>query len=157
MTVTNEIKKLNSKELVLFSDYSKETLYFKRVSKPEFEQVNINKNQLACKWQLVETWEPGASNPEAVDPSEVRISWTFKNSGDVVQETTYMSGPAMANMYKWHLYETSIMLYNYMEPEQFEKSYDIVRYGGTNPILKIREWTSKYTYRILKFKSMAAG
>lgn len=157
MKISNEIKKLNSKELVLYSNYSKETTYFKRVSPPETEQVSINKNQLNGEWQLVETWKPGDSKPEVVDPSEVRTTWKFTNSGDLLQETTYMHGPAMANMFKWNLNGNNIYLFNYIDPNKFEKSYDIVRYGGTYPILKIREWTSEYSYKIMKFKSMAVG
>ena len=115
------------------------------------------KKSLNGEWQLVETWKPGDSKPEVVDPSEVRITWKFSDSGDLLQETTYMHGPAMANMFKWNLNGNNIYLFNYIDPNKFEKSYDIVRYGGTNPILKIREWTSEYSYKIMKFKSMAAG
>ena len=77
--------------------------------------------------------------------------------GDLCQETTYLHGPANASLYKWSLDGTSILLYNSFDPNVFEHSYEIVEYGGTTPCLKIREWTSEYSYKVMKFKSMAVG
>lgn len=157
MKIVNEIKKLTSKELVMYSNFSMETTYFKRTSQPELSPVTINKNQLIGQWQLLETWEPGDSKPEVIDPSEERVVWEFDNTGDLCQETTYLHGPANASLYKWSLDGTSILLYNSFDPNVFEYSYEIVEYGGTTPCLKIREWTSEYSYKVMKFKSMAVG
>ena len=157
MKIVNEIKKLTSKELVMYSNFSKETTYFKRTSQPELSPVTINKNQLIGQWQLLETWELGDSKPEVIDPSEERVVWDFDNTGDLCQETTYLHGPANASWYKWNLDGTSILLYNSFDPNVFETSYEIVEYGGTTPCLKIREWTSEYSYKVMKFKSMAVG
>lgn len=156
-TVTNSltIKELKGKTLVLYSDYSKETIYYKRVNKPELKTVSIKKENLFGKWQMIETWKPGDSSPKIIDPTEMRIIWTFEDE-DMSQESTSLGwGPATMDMFKWNFDKNVITLFNYFDPNKFESNYEVLSFNWT--YLKVREWTGQYNYKVMKFKSMAKG
>lgn len=155
ITLHSKIKKLTDKTLVLYSDYSEETIYFKRINKPELETVSITKATLFNQWQMIETWEPGDSHAEEIDPTEIRKIWIF-NDGEMSQESTSLVwGPATMELFKWNFDKNIITLFDYFDPNKLEAKYEVLRYDGT--YLKIRELIDEYNYKVIKFKSMAVG